>query len=59
MAWIKTVEPEAATGRVKAMYDVVIGYFNYINRMADALGVEEEAWLRPWEQIPDADDRGA
>ena len=41
------------------MYDVVIGYFNYINRMADALGVEEEAWLRPWEQIPDADDRGA
>ena len=23
----------------------VIGYFNYINRIADALGVEDEAWM--------------
>ena len=45
----------------RAIHDAtqVIGYFNYINRMADALGVDEEAWLRQWEQIPDADDRGA
>ena len=26
----------------------VIGYFNYINRVADALGVERETFIRPW-----------
>ena len=25
----------------------VIGYFNYINRMAEGLGVEPEAWMQP------------
>lgn len=25
----------------------VIGYFNYINRMADALGVDPENWMKP------------
>jgi len=28
----------------------VISYFNYINRIADALGVEPEAFVHPWEQ---------
>ena len=28
----------------------VICYFNYINRIADALGVEAEAFVHPWEQ---------
>ena len=26
----------------------IIGYFNYINRVADALGVERERFIRPW-----------
>ena len=26
----------------------IIGYFNYINRVADALGVEPETFIRPW-----------
>ncbi len=31
----------------------VISYFNYINRIADALGVEPESFIPPWgEQIP-------
>lgn len=25
----------------------VIGYFNYINRVADALGVDLESWMTP------------
>ncbi len=32
----------------------VIGYFNYINRVADALGVDAETWMSPspeeWER---------
>jgi uncharacterized peroxidase-related enzyme len=28
----------------------IIGFFNYINRVADALGVEYEEFIRPWEQ---------
>ncbi len=34
----------------RAIHDAtqVIGYFNYINRVADALGVEPEAFVRPW-----------
>ncbi len=30
----------------------VVGYFNYINRVAEALGVEEEPGIRPWESGP-------
>ena len=26
----------------------VVAYFNYINRIADALGVERETFIRPW-----------
>jgi uncharacterized peroxidase-related enzyme len=26
----------------------VISYFNYINRIADGLGVEREDWIRAW-----------
>ncbi len=26
----------------------VISYFNYINRVADALGVEPEKFIQPW-----------
>ena len=26
----------------------IIGFFNYINRVADALGVEREASILPW-----------
>ncbi|MBL8157009.1 MAG: hypothetical protein JNM70_22740 [Anaerolineae bacterium] len=34
----------------RAIHDAVqiIGYFNYINRVADALGVEPETFIRPW-----------
>jgi len=28
----------------------VIGYFNYINRVADALGIEPDAWLIEFEK---------
>lgn len=33
-----------------AIHDAVqvIAYFNYINRVADALGVERETFIRPW-----------
>lgn len=36
----------------RAIHDAtqVISYFNYINRIADALGVEPEDFIRPWEQ---------
>ncbi len=27
----------------------IIGYFNYINRVADALGVEDETFVKAWE----------
>jgi hypothetical protein len=27
----------------------VIGYFNYINRVAAALGVEPDGFVHPWE----------
>jgi alkylhydroperoxidase family enzyme len=40
----------------RAIHDAVqvIGYFNYITRVADALGVEPEDFIRPWgsEQEP-------
>ena len=35
----------------------IIGYFNYINRVADALGVEPESFTRDWEQSAAAPDR--
>jgi hypothetical protein len=33
-----------------AIHDAVqvIGYFNYISRIADALGVEAETFIPPW-----------
>ena len=34
----------------------IIGYFNYINRVADALGVEPESFVRPWEESGAASD---
>ena len=35
----------------RAIHDAtqVIAYFNYINRVADALGVEPEQFVRKWE----------
>ncbi len=34
----------------RAIHDAVqiIGYFNYINRVADGLGVEPETFIQPW-----------
>jgi len=34
----------------RAIHDAVqvIGYFNYINRVADALGVGPENFIQPW-----------
>lgn len=34
----------------RAVHDAtqVIAYFNYINRVADGLGVEPESFIRPW-----------
>jgi len=34
----------------RAIHDAVqvISYFNYITRVADALGVEPEEFIRPW-----------
>jgi alkylhydroperoxidase family enzyme len=34
----------------RAIHDAVqvIGYFNYITRIADALGVEREEFIRGW-----------
>jgi uncharacterized peroxidase-related enzyme len=36
----------------RAIHDAVqiIAYFNYITRIADALGVEEEDFITPWGQ---------
>ncbi len=40
----------------RAIHDAVqvIGYFNYINRVAEALGVEPEDFIRPW-GVPNED----
>ncbi|MBL8162369.1 MAG: hypothetical protein JNJ61_10325 [Anaerolineae bacterium] len=34
----------------RAIHDAtqIIAYFNYINRVADALGVEHETFIPPW-----------
>ena len=39
----------------RAIHDAVqvIGYFNYITRVADSLGVEPEDFIRPWGQAPE------
>ncbi len=36
----------------RAIHDCVqvVSYFNYINRVADALGVEDEKDIRAWEE---------
>ena len=34
----------------------IIGYFNYINRVAEALGVEPESFIRPYEKSAAAPD---
>ncbi|MEL6822100.1 MAG: peroxidase [Calditrichota bacterium] len=38
----------------RAIHDAtqIISYFNYINRVADALGVEPESFIRSWEISP-------
>ena len=43
----------------RAIHDAtqIIAYFNYINRMADALDVDTEDWLHPWEDPEHGDDR--
>jgi alkylhydroperoxidase family enzyme len=33
----------------------VVAYFNYITRIADALGVEPEDFIPPWGTTPDPD----
>ena len=40
----------------RAIHDAtqVISYFNYINRIADALHVEQEDFIRPWEKTAEA-----
>ena len=37
----------------RAIHDAtqVIAYFNYINRIADALGVEPEDFIQPWGRL--------
>lgn len=48
-------EPDVARLRAAGLDDVaihdatqIIGFFNYINRVADALGVEPEGFVRHW-----------
>lgn len=38
----------------RAIHDVVqvVSYFNYINRVADALGIDPEPGVRAWELSP-------
>ncbi|MCY4605049.1 MAG: hypothetical protein OXE49_12525 [Gemmatimonadetes bacterium] len=42
----------------RSIHDAVqiIGFFNYINRVAGALGVEPESFIRPWEKSAVAPD---
>ena len=43
----------------RAIHDAVqvISYFNYITRVADALGVEREDFISPWGEGPGVPDR--
>ena len=48
-------EPDVARLRAAGLNDAaihdatqIIGFFNYINRVADALGVEPERFVRNW-----------
>lgn len=38
----------------RAIHDAtqIIAYFNYINRIADALGVQPETFIREWGKTP-------
>ena len=51
-AWIETVpEAEAGGESDRAMHDIaqVIAYYNYVNRVADGLGVTlEQSWPEHW-----------
>ena len=40
----------------RAIHDAtqVVAYFNYINRLAEGLHVEQEDFIRPWEKSPRA-----
>ena len=42
----------------RSIHDAVqiISFFNYINRVAEALGVEPESFIRPWEKSAVAPD---
>ncbi len=44
----------AASFDDRAIHDAtqIAAYFNYINRVADALHVEQESFVRAWEQPP-------
>lgn len=37
----------------RAIHDAtqIVAYFNYINRVADALAVDYEEFIRPWDQV--------
>ncbi len=39
----------------RAIHDAVqiIGFFNYITRIADTLGVEQEEFIQPWGKVAD------
>ena len=45
----------------RAIHDAIqiIAYFNYINRVADALDVAQEDFVRPWEQAPETWQEGS
>ncbi len=44
----------------RAIHDAtqVIGYFHYITRIADALGVEPEEFITPWGEVTGTSDHG-
>jgi len=58
VAWIREITLKEATGFLKkqlkgvdrAILDAVqvVGFFNYITKLADGLGVELEDFVRPW-----------
>ena len=39
----------------RAIHDAtqIVAYFNYINRVADTLGVEQETFIQSWEASPE------